>query len=169
VSTAREKIGGITPLVVGGIMFAALVVVTYHLAGPIAGGACILLLAYEGWTLVNKYPQDTISEILWMLSARPIVPWLFGVATGAWLMHLSYQPAINPRQLWITLAIGFLEGHFFFQAQKNQEEAQATKVAEAVVVGAEAADAAAAIQAQPRFGGPSHKGPTDAQYTGRDF
>lgn len=137
----REKIGGITPLVVGGVMFIALVVVAYELAGLRAGGALVLLLTYEGWTLVNRYPQDTISEIMWMLSVRPMVPWLFGVATGAWLMHLSHQPRIDPRQLWLALAFGFLEGHFFFQAQRNQEDVQATKVAAAVVVGAAAARA----------------------------
>lgn len=49
-----------------------------------------LALAYEGWTLFNNIPNDTISESVWRIaSSRPLVPFL----------------------------AGFLMGHFFWQAK----------------------------------------------------
>lgn len=42
-----------------------------------------LLLAYEGWTLVNSTPADTISESVWRIaSSRPLVPFLAGMLCG---------------------------------------------------------------------------------------
>lgn len=51
----------------------------------------VAALLYEGWTLVNHTAGDTISEAVWSISTkRPIVPF----------------------------ALGFLMGHFFWQAAK---------------------------------------------------
>lgn len=50
-----------------------------------------LALAYETWTLINKVPNDTLSEAVWLVAAkRPLIPF----------------------------AAGFLCGHFFWQAAK---------------------------------------------------
>jgi hypothetical protein len=54
-------------------------------------GLVVVALAYEGWTLVNSVPNDTISESVWRVAtARPLVPFV----------------------------TGFLMGHFFWQAAK---------------------------------------------------
>ena len=45
------------------------------------------LIVYEGITLTNKYDGDTISEIIWHLSNRPLVPFIFGMLMG----HFFWQ------------------------------------------------------------------------------
>lgn len=51
-------------------------------------GATAALLAYEGWTLVNKEPEDTISETIWDgAKDRPLIPFLFGLLMG----HFFWQ------------------------------------------------------------------------------
>ena len=47
----------------------------------------ISLFVYEGITLFNKSSGDTISEIIWYLSKRPLVPFLFGLLMG----HFFWQ------------------------------------------------------------------------------
>lgn len=113
-----------TQKVVLGIMGAAIALLAWFLL-PWWGFAIALgLLVYEAWTLVNDYPNDTISEILWDLAARPIVPWLFGLAT-AWAIESNWifggvQPDPQVKTgAWIILALGFLQGHFWFQAHRN--------------------------------------------------
>jgi hypothetical protein len=101
-----------TQKVVLGIMGLALVIMAFKLAGPLWGLGLTVILAYEGWTLMNDYKNDTISEILWGLSTRPIVPWLFGVATG-WALTSGFVSDV-----WLVLALGFLQGHFWFQQHK---------------------------------------------------
>lgn len=45
--------------------------------------AIAVLLAYEGWTLINHVPNDTISESIWRIAAsRPLVPFLAGLLCG---------------------------------------------------------------------------------------
>lgn len=51
------------------------------------GLLCLALLGYEGLALWTTAPGDTISEIMWQLGQRPLVPF----------------------------ALGFLMGHFFWQ------------------------------------------------------
>jgi len=101
-----------TQKVVLGIMGAAILVMAWSLLPIWWAIGVTAILAYEGWTLINKYENDTISEILWGLSTRPIVPWLFGVATG-WALATGYVS--DP---WLILALGFLQGHFWFQQHK---------------------------------------------------
>ena len=43
---------------------------------------CVGLLVYEGVAVYTKRDGDTISEIVWYLSARPLVPFLFGLLMG---------------------------------------------------------------------------------------
>ena len=45
------------------------------------------MLVYEGITLFNKVDGDTISEIIWALSKRPLVPFAFGMLMG----HFFWQ------------------------------------------------------------------------------
>ena len=41
------------------------------------------LLLYEGWTLVNATPNDTISESIWRIAQRySLLPFLFGLLMG---------------------------------------------------------------------------------------
>jgi hypothetical protein len=41
-----------------------------------------LILVYEIWSIKNHTVGDTISEIVWKLAKRPIVPFAFGVLMG---------------------------------------------------------------------------------------
>ena len=51
-------------------------------------GATAALLVYEGWTLINKEPGDTISETIWEdAKSRPLIPFLFGLLMG----HFFWQ------------------------------------------------------------------------------
>lgn len=42
----------------------------------------VLLFVYECWAAATHTPGDTISEIVWRASRRPIVPFAFGVLMG---------------------------------------------------------------------------------------
>lgn len=101
--------GSPTKYVVTGLIGLALCAVFFAIMDWRASLLCSVLLAYEAWTLVNKYPNDTISDILWILSERPMVPWLFGVGSG-WAIGTGYLT--NP---WLIAGLFFLQGHFFFQ------------------------------------------------------
>lgn len=46
------------------------------------------LVIYEVWALTNRRQGDTISEIVWRLARRPIVPFLFGLLMG----HFFWGP-----------------------------------------------------------------------------
>ncbi len=112
-----------TQKVVLGAMGLIILVVAWALTPWWAASIITIILAYEAWTLVNQYENDTISEILWGLSKRPIVPWLFGVGTG-WLIESNVlfdgaEPdPTTKRALWLMLSLGFLQGHFWFQQHK---------------------------------------------------
>ena len=45
-------------------------------------GGVVALFAYEFWAAANAKRGDTISEIVWRASARPILPFAFGVLMG---------------------------------------------------------------------------------------
>jgi hypothetical protein len=44
--------------------------------------AIVLIFIYEIWSLKSPQTGDTISEIIWKLAKRPIVPFAFGVLMG---------------------------------------------------------------------------------------
>lgn len=98
-------------LVVSSLIGLGLLTATFMIFGLKVGLLLCLVLAYEGFTLVNKEPKDTISETLWKLSNRPLVPWLFGLAfgwaLGSGLLNNPYHSAVA----------AYLNAHFFFQAQ----------------------------------------------------
>jgi hypothetical protein len=98
-----------TRIVVGGIIAAGMLAAGYAVLGFHGGLIVTAALLYEGWTLVNRYPNDTISEAIWEFAARPMVPFVFGVASG-WALTVSVLPNQFAVAAWF-----FLMGHFFFQ------------------------------------------------------
>jgi len=108
---------GPTKIVVGGVIGVSLVAATFALVGLKWGLFCMGLLIYEGWTFFNKYKNDTISEVIWVLTTRPLVPMLFGLGMG-WAISTNYIP-ISREGIWTAFSIGILYGHFFFQRQNG--------------------------------------------------
>lgn len=104
----------ISTLLVGGVIAAGLVWLIVYLTNPFWRRVLLVLLAAEAYTLVNRYTGDTLSESVWRLSKRPLVPYLFGVACG-WAIGVG---AMDP----LSVGVGFLMGHFFFQAYREEEE-----------------------------------------------
>lgn len=49
------------------------------------------MLVYEAYALTNRVSGDTISEIIWDLSKRPLVPFAFGLLMG----HFFWQQFSN--------------------------------------------------------------------------
>ena len=49
--------------------------------------AIVALLGYEGYTLLNSIPGDTLSEAVWDISKHPLIPFLAGLVCG----HLFWQ------------------------------------------------------------------------------
>lgn len=48
---------------------------------------CAALLAYEFYALATPGADDTISEIVWGLSSRPLIPFVLGFLMG----HFFWQ------------------------------------------------------------------------------
>lgn len=68
----------------------------------------LVIAIIEFVTVIDRWKGNTLSEALWFLNRRPLVPMLFGVALG---MAVG-QGLIDP----FSAAIGLLYGHFFWQA-----------------------------------------------------
>jgi hypothetical protein len=100
-----------TQLLVGLVMAVAIVIAAFALTGAGWGSFCLGLVAFESWTLINKYRQDSISETLWEYAKRPLVPMLFGITLG-WGAGSGYLG--DPQTVGRAFAIGLLFGHFFF-------------------------------------------------------
>jgi hypothetical protein len=95
--------------VVGAIMGMGLVWAAFFLTGLRWGLALAALLVYEGWTLANRTPHDTISEIIRAFARRQLlVPWLFGVSFG---IGVATGYIHDP---YVIAALALLQGHFFF-------------------------------------------------------
>lgn len=90
----------------------AFVALAFYAGGWEAGLVLTAFLAYEGWTLINPFHGDTISEVIWELAERPMIPWVFGVACGYMLAVGVFGP---PKQAILCAACFFLMGHWFFQ------------------------------------------------------
>ena len=106
---------GPVKIVVGGVIAAGLLAAFYQILPWRWFLFGVALLAVEVWAFFNPYAHDTISEVIWALAERPLVPLLFGVATG-WAVTSGFIPA-TPEGLWVTLCIGTMLGHFFWQAE----------------------------------------------------
>ena len=102
-----------TMRVVCTLIGAVLVWTTYGITNIPVFVILVCILAYEGWTLINGYENDTISEIMWILSKRPMVPCLFGMG-AAWLIQTG-----NLNNPWLIFFTGGLFGHFFFQKAED--------------------------------------------------
>ena len=92
-------------------MASILVVVAYHTTGHLWGSLLTAALVYEGWTIESN-TNSTISEILWILSARPLVPWAAGFATG-WAIYTHHL-----QDPFLILFVGLMSGHFWFQRKQ---------------------------------------------------
>jgi|SRR3990172_8823332 len=98
-----------TQLVVVALIGLALAWASLTIVGLKWGLVLVALLVYEAWTLINDYPNDTISEIIWTFAKRPMVPFIFGAGFAAGIQSGRLS---DP---WLVAALGFLMGHFFFQ------------------------------------------------------
>lgn len=99
--------------VVGGVLAAGvLVFMAFILTWPWFL-ALAVLLAYEIWTFGNRYANDTISEVVWELVKRPLVPFMLGAGAVALLAHGIVKP--NIEGLYVSLAVGMIMGHFVWQ------------------------------------------------------
>lgn len=56
----------------------------------------VLLGLYEAYALVNRKPEDTLSEAVWRMSRRPLVPFLAGLLCG----HFFWGPQDCLEALW---------------------------------------------------------------------
>lgn len=106
---------GPVKIVVGAVIAAGLIAAFYNIlsVGWFVFG--LALLAVEAWAFFNPYSHDTISEVVWALSERPLVPLIFGTATG-WAVTSGFIP-VTIEGLWIALIVGTVLGHFFWQAE----------------------------------------------------
>ncbi len=112
VEVKPEKPENWRTLVLVGIFIAAIIVLfAYAVLGVYWGSFALAVALYEGWTLVNKYKEDTISEAIWFFANRPIVPLLFGILIG---IGIGSGYLGEPRHIARAFAIGLLYGHFFF-------------------------------------------------------
>lgn len=77
-----------------------------------------VFLCWEFWTIFNKYPNDTISEIIWRYRKRTVMPLGIGLAIGGAVQAGVFGP---PEACWRTLLIGGLLAHFFFIPEKEEQ------------------------------------------------
>src|SRR3989304_363836 len=110
---------GPTKYVVVSLLLLVFGSVMWTLLDPVWFAVCAALLLLEGWTLVNRYAGDTISEVVWYLNARPVVPFAFGLAVASLLRAGGPPPGKGG---WIAFLIGGLMGHFFFSRMEDEEE-----------------------------------------------
>jgi len=103
-----------TKLFVAGTLGIVLIVLGFQLAGWIGGTILCVLGAWEAWALLNKIPNDTISEIIWdLVRVYPIIAVIMTAGYVALIAH-GYIPATQ-KGLYLASCISFLYGHFFFQ------------------------------------------------------
>ncbi len=105
----------LTRELVGAVIGAGLIWMVFYLTGWYWGIALTGLLAYEGWTLANREPGDTISEIVRMFARRQLlIPWLFGASFGIGVASgFLHDP-------YIIAALALLQGHFFFTLDEQK-------------------------------------------------
>lgn len=108
---------GPTKFIVVGVLLVAFTAIMWTLLDPVWFAFCAALLALEAWTLVNRHAGDTISEVVWYLNARPVVPFAFGLAVASLLRDVV--PATT-KGVWIAFLIGGLMGHFFFSRMEDE-------------------------------------------------
>lgn len=113
-----------TLLLVGALIGFVVVAFAYAVLGPQWGTFCLLLAAYEGWTLVNAYREDTISEAVWFFAKRPLVPHILGLLVG---IACASGYLGEPRTALRCYAIGMVGGHFFFSREETPMVVETTR------------------------------------------
>ena len=90
--------------------------------------ACAGLLLYEGWTLIDHWANNTLSESVARLDKKqPLIRLIAGIAIGwGFGLHL-----IDP----LSTCIGILTGHFFFSMKVKSEEVEEKRVEIAAATG----------------------------------
>ncbi len=106
-----------TQLVVGGVISIFLIIMVFYMWGARAALILTGLFAYEIWTFINEWPNDTISEIMVKMSERPLVPFLFAYAL-AWFTALGTFG--EPLAVLRGTFLGGFCGHFFWQFHKTR-------------------------------------------------
>lgn len=90
-----------------------------YLAGWKLGFVFVAIWLYEMWTVFNKYPCDTISEIIQEASyERPFIPYIVGTTNGYILYIVVHSH--NPKHLILMGGWLFLCGHWFFQNKRRE-------------------------------------------------
>lgn len=110
---------GPVKIVVGAVIGAGLTAALYFILPTSWFIFCMVLLVVETWSFFNPYKNDTISEVVWALSERPLVPLLFGAGV-AWSIDSGFI-TVSEEGLWITLFLGVVLGHFFWQRAGDNE------------------------------------------------
>ena len=105
---------GPTKYIVVGTLLSTFLYIMWTLLDPAWFWFCAALLAFETWTLVNEYAGDTISEVVWALNKRPVVPFAFGLAAASLLSDVIPHTG---KGVWVAFLMGGLFGHFFFSRQ----------------------------------------------------
>jgi hypothetical protein len=98
----------LTNIVVGGLAGGAMLLGLFAVLPFGVALFCTGLLAYEGYTLVNKVQYDTLSESIWRFARRPMFPFLAGIGVAE---ALRFGWFAHP---YAVFFLGFLCGHFFF-------------------------------------------------------
>lgn len=107
----------VTEVFVCGLIGVVLMYVLWRVVDPITALVVGGIVGFEAWTLVNKRPNDTISEIIWRLRRRSLVPFLFGCASIA-MIALGW---FGPWREAVRCAAWFMVmGHFFFPPETEE-------------------------------------------------
>lgn len=99
----------LTNLIVGAAIGILLIYFSFIVLGRTGGIIATLAALWEGYAVTNSFPNDTISESFWRFSKRPFFPWFCGAIT---VLAIAHGYVTN---IYAILAVGFLQGHFFFQ------------------------------------------------------
>lgn len=108
---------GPTKYAVIGTLLVAFAWIMWTLLDPAWFAFCVGLLLFETWTLANEYAGDTISEVVWALNKRPVVPFAFGLAAASLLSGVIPHTG---KGVWIAFLLGGLHGHFFFSRMGDE-------------------------------------------------
>lgn len=110
----------LSSFIVGAFLTAILIFVAISRGGLWLGLALTGLLIYDIIAAVNKYPGDTLSEVIARLSVHPLIPWIFG-GVSVWMIETKFLTDPYLLGTWFLL-----QGHFFFQMQSQSQSLAAS-------------------------------------------
>lgn len=103
---------GPSKVVVGAGIAIVLFYFAFKIFGLYGGILWTLIGLYEGWTLINNYPNDTITETIQGFAARTaMVPFIFACGTMYYMCGCTPPSGVKAVGAGILL---FLNAHFFF-------------------------------------------------------